>query len=135
MGHAFGDELNVTPWEGLLQQVRLLANQVAWAQKRVNAAEEKGGEDAIRPGGIGWDWVVLLESRGERLAKVSKMAIDAGVAQQLVKQMELEADAMYKAASAMLDSLGLKDDVRESALAVMSRELLAIEAGEAYDRG
>lgn len=130
MGHAFGDELNVSPWEALLQQVRLLANQVAWAQLRVNQAEATGGDAAIRPGGEGWDWVVLLEARGDRLARVSKMAIDAGVAQQLVRQIELEADYMYKAASAMLDSLGLSDTARELALSVLSTRLLELEAGE-----
>lgn len=133
MALAFGDELNCSPWEAMQQQIRLLANQVAWLQKRVNAGEAEGGDAAIKPGGIAWDWVVLLEARGDRLAKVAKMAIDAGLATRLVQQMELEAEGMYEAATAMLDSLGLEGDQRELALAVMTRKLLEIEAGSSDD--
>ncbi len=129
MALAFGDELDCTPWQAMQQQIRLLAGQVAWLQKRVNAAEATGGDGAVRPGGIGWDWVVMLESRGDRLAKVAKMAIDAGLATRLVQQLELEAEGMYEAASAMLDSLGLEGEQRELALSVMTRKLLEIEAG------
>lgn len=128
MALAFGDELNCSPWEAMQQQIRLLAGQVAWLQKRVNAAEEAGKDEAIRPGGAGWDWVVLLEARGDRLAKVAKMAIDAGLATRLVQQLELEAEGMYEAATALLDSLGIEGDQREMALAMMTRKLLEIEA-------
>lgn len=128
MALAFGDELNCSPWEAMQQQIRLLAGQVAWLQKRVNAAEAEGQDAAIRPGGAGWDWVVLLEARGDRLAKVAKMAIDAGLATRLVQQLELEAEGMYEAATALLDSLGIEGDQREMALAMMTRKLLEIEA-------
>src|SRR5688572_21071023 len=84
MAMLFAEEMKVTPWEALLSQVRLLANQVRWLTIRVQNAELEFGVDAIKPDGQAWHWVCLLEARGDRLAKVSKMAIDAGVAERLV---------------------------------------------------
>lgn len=128
MANAYAQELNVTPWEALLSQVRLLANQVEWLKIRVRDAESKGNDAAIRPGGPDYDWVLMLEARGERLAKVSKMAIDAGVAERLVKQIELEAEAMFRAALTGLDAAGIEGEAREKFLASMSGKLLEIEA-------
>lgn len=127
MAHAYAEELNVTPWEALLSQVRLLANQVEWLRTRVYNAEKEIGTDAIKPGGIAWEWVVLLEARGERLAKVSKMAIDSGVAERLVRQIELEAQAMFRAAIAALDATGIEGVQRELFLERMAGKLLEIE--------
>lgn len=127
---AFADELNVSPWEALLSQVRLLANQVRWLRMRVENAEAEHGVDGIRPGGEGWDWVAMLEARGDRLAKVSKMAIDAGVAERLVRQLELEADHMAAAAIATFERLGIYGEQRDEALEFMGAELMRLEAGE-----
>jgi hypothetical protein len=124
---AYADELHTTPWEALLQQVRMLANQVQWLSVRVRLAEETDGADALKPGGSGWDWVCLLEARGDRLAKVSKMAIDAGVATQLVQQVNLEAEGMYKAALAAFMVLGIEGDQKELALEAMATELERLE--------
>lgn len=128
MAIAYAEELQVTPWEALLSQVRLLANQVEWLRIRVIDAEKDKGEAAIRPGGDSWDLVVLLEARGERLAKTAKMAIDAGVAERLVKQIELEAEAMFRAAVAGLDAAGIEGALREKMLAGMAGKMLEIEA-------
>src|SRR5688572_24510454 len=117
MAMLFADEMQVSPWEALLSQVRLLANQVRWLRYRVEAAEMEDGADAIKPDGSGWHWVCMLEARGDRLAKVSKMAIDAGVAQQLVSQLNLEADRMAQAVLEMCDRLGIMGEQRDEAMA------------------
>lgn len=132
MAHAYGDELGITPWEALLQQVRMLGGQVYWLQQRVLTAErEGGGEAALRPGGAGWDWVVMLEARGDRLAKVAKMAIDAGVAERLVQQMQLEGEIMFKGVTAGMDAVpGLTPESRELLLRVMSDTMKELEAAE-----
>jgi hypothetical protein len=133
MAIRFADEMDVTPWEALLQQVRLLYNQVKWLQMRVENAEREFGADAIKPGGQGWDWVCMLESRGDRLAKVSKMAIDAGVATMLVRQIELEAENMVTAALETFERLGIMGTQRDEALEFMGNKLLELEqAGRTY---
>lgn len=127
MAMAYADEMNVSPWEAMLSQVRLLANQVAWLRARVYEAEAIGGHEAVMPGGIGWNAVAMLEARGDRLAKVAKMAVDAGIASMMVKQIELEAENMMKAALAGLDAAGIEGDQRERLLDAMSEKLLALE--------
>lgn len=127
---AYADEMpGVTPWEALLSQCRLLANQVAWLRQRVYEAEAQYGPAGLKPGGEGFDWVQMLEQRGERLAKVAKLCIDAGIAERLVRQVEVEAEAMMKAAVAGMDAAGLTDDQRHLLLDRMSTELLALESG------
>lgn len=129
MALAYADEMNISPWEAMLSQIRLLANQVAWLRARVYEVEKQYGAPGLRPGGEGWDWVAMLEARGDRLAKVSKMALDAGIQQQLVASIELEADNMMKAALAGMDAAGLEGDARDKFLDTMSSTLLALTSG------
>lgn len=129
MAMAYGDELNVTPWQALLQQVRSLANQVAYCQAKVIEGEKAHGAESLLPGGKTYEWVAMLESRGDRLAKVSKMTIDAGVAKMMATQLNLEAQIMYKSANAALDSVpGMTQDMRERALEIMANTARQLEA-------
>lgn len=130
VAHAYAEELDVTPWEALLSQVRLLSGQVEWLKDKVQKAEFLRQEDALRPSDPDFHWVVMLEARGDRLAKVSKMAIDAGVAERFVKQVELEAAHMFTAALAGLDAAGITGDQRDKMLEGMTGKLLQLEAGE-----
>lgn len=130
MAHAYADALDVTPWEALLDQVKLLAGQVAWLKDKVQKAEFLRQEDALRPSDPDFIWVVMLEARGERLAKVSKMAIDAGVAERFVAQVELEASMMFQAALAGLDAAGIVGEMRDRMLEGMTGKLLELEEGK-----
>lgn len=129
MAMAYGDELNVTPWQALLQQVRSLANQVAYCQQKVIEGEAEHGAESLLPGGKTYEWVTMLESRGDRLAKVSKMTIDAGVAKMMAYQLDLEAKIMYQSANAALDSIpGMTQATRERALEIMASTARQLEA-------
>lgn len=133
MAHLYGGEMNVTPWEALLSQVRILANQVRYCQMKIENMEREYGVDAISgaagESGSAAYWISMMEARGERLAKVAKMAIDAGVAERLVRQVELEADHMVIAAMEMMDRLGIHGTQRDEALEQMGRRLLELEQG------
>jgi hypothetical protein len=58
------------------------------------------------------------------------MAINAGVAERLVRQLELEAQIMLRATHRTLDELGFSDEEKQRAVVIMSRNLLALEAEE-----
>lgn len=131
MAHAYADELDVSPWQALMSQVRLLSAQVSWLRARVLDAELQKGVNALKPGSDDYPWVAMLEARGERLAKVAKMAIDAGVAERFVRQLELEGEMMMTAAVHALDSIGITGEARETALASMAEKLLELETGQA----
>lgn len=129
MGLAYAEEMNVSPWDALLSQCRLLANQVAWLRMRVLEAEQSGGAAVLRPGGDAWDWVAMLEARGDRLAKVAKMCLDAGIQQQMVISIQTEADNMIKAAVAGMDAAGLEPAQREKLMDAMSATLMQLTSG------
>lgn len=129
MALAYADEMNVSPWEALLGQCRLLANQVSWLRMRVYEAERAGGAAALKPGGEGFDWVMMLEARGDRLAKVAKMCLDAGIQERIVQQIEIESKLMVEGALAGLDELGLEGEQREKFLDAMSAKMLELTEG------
>lgn len=125
MGHAYAKELNITPWQGLLGEVRRTAGRVAWLDLKLAQTED---DDALRPGGNAYDWVRMQERERQHLARVSKMALDAGVAEQLVAQYRLEADVMWTIMMKALNPLGLDEETMLTVRARIAREALAIEA-------
>lgn len=115
-------ELDVGPWEALGLAVRLAAHRVRWVEIQAQrAADAADGSDAD-PTVMRW----LAESRRERalLAKTAKSAIDAGVAERLVRQVELEGRLVADAVGRALDALGLPDDQRALAFSTAHQALL-----------
>lgn len=145
VAHAFARALDVTPWEGLLWAVKIAAGRVAFCEAKLAIATSDrqleppaAGEGDWRPetrigdGGTNLNyWVKQAELWHDKLARVSKLAVDAGVAERLVRQVELEAALMLRATTLTLDELGLSEDDRSRALGIMSRNLLALEAEQA----
>lgn len=147
-GHAFAAEYNVTPWDGLLMAVRIAAGKVRyieWVLAQARDDLELEGrfgrtEDGIllhpdtgEPLGAGqfrdlsW-WVNQSAVWHDKLVRCSKMAVDAGVAERLVAQVELEARGIVRVCEAVLAALGdgVPEEVVVRARGVMRRELLAI---------
>jgi hypothetical protein len=125
VAHAFARALECTPWEGLLWAVKLSAGKVAFIEAKLGTAD---CDEDVEPQGRLYHWVKMSETERDKLARVSKLAIDAGVAERLVRQIELEAQLMLRATTMTLDELGLSEHQRELALGIMSRNLLALEA-------
>lgn len=120
-------EENISPWDALLRATRLAANRVAWVDQRL-------AEVVARHDGEPFSAEVraaLKESRNERtlLARTAKAAVDAGVAERLVRQVELEGRLVAEVLGRTLDALELSQDQRQTAFAVAHRELLELEAG------
>lgn len=127
VGHAFARALEVTPWEGLLLAVKIAAGRSAFCESKLATADS---DDDLVAGGRLFEWVKMAEVWHEKMAKVSKLAIDAGVAERLVRQLELEATLMIRATRMTLAELGLNDEQQQHAIGIMSRNLLALEAEE-----
>lgn len=126
-------ELQVSPWDALLLGVRLAAGRVAWVDQELQAATRASDGDADQPAVRRW----LKESRLERtlLARTAKAAIDAGVAERLVRQVELEGKLVAEVLGRTLDALELSAEQRQVAFATAHRELLTLEAAEPPDGG
>lgn len=130
---AYTQGRRVTPWDALLEEVHSLAGQVAWledqiarsSREAVQAAALEGVSvdpgEALRPGGLAFDWVVMRDARGDRLAKVAKMAIDAGVAERMIQQVELSGRLLFDSAR-----LGLEQANEALSLSLTPEQCLAV---------
>lgn len=143
MAHAFARQLDVTPWEGLQTAVRIAAGRVAFIEHLLSTATEtrqleppakgcisEAGRTQDEQGTNLYHWVKQAELWQDKLAKVSALAIQQGVAERYVRQIELEAQLMLKATKLTLTELGFTDEDLQSALGIMSRNLLTLEASE-----
>jgi nucleotide-binding universal stress UspA family protein len=122
-------ELDVSPWDALLLAVRRAAGRVAWVDEQLTAATHAadGDLDGSRPVAR---W--LNESRRERalLARTAKAAVDAGVAERLVRQVELEGRVVAEVLARVLDRLELDPDTRVRAFGLAQDELLVLDAAQ-----
>ena len=122
------NEEHISPWDALLRATRLAANRVSWVdQQLAQAIAANDGDEAV-PVVRGW----LKESRNERnlLARTAKAAIDAGVAERLVRQVELEGKLVAEVLGRTLDALELSAEQRQQAFSVAHRELLQLESSD-----
>lgn len=119
-------ELNVSPWEALLKSVRLSAGRVQWVDVQLREATLRNDGDESAAEVRMW----LKESREERrhMAQVSKAAIDAGVAERLVRNVELEGKVVAEVIGRTLDALDLAPELRVKAFEVAHTQLLVLEA-------
>lgn len=119
-------ELNVTPWEALLKSVKVAAARAAWVDFQLAEAVRRNDGEPANPEVKGW----LKESRMERtlLARMAKAAVDAGVAERLVRNTELEGEIVAEVIGRVLDKLGLAPEQRVIAFDEAHRQLLALEA-------
>lgn len=121
-------ELDISPWEALLRATRLAAGRVAWVDQQLDEATRANDGDMASQQVLRW----LKESRNERnlLARTAKGAIDAGVAERLVRQVELEGRLVAEVLGRTLDRLELTAEQRQEAFSYAHRELLALEASD-----
>lgn len=141
MAHKFAEELDVSPWEALLLVIRITAGRVRYCESVLASAvddrELEGRVSSQEPTGVSengdlttgrdlrW-WVDTSERERDRLARVSKAAIDAGVAQLLIEKElragEELAGTFVKVLTAM-EEAGIVGEMLEIARTVMRKEL------------
>lgn len=115
-------ELDVGPWEALGLAVRLAAHRTTWTELQADKALQDAAGDPNDTAVLRW----LAESRRERalLVRTAKSAVDAGVAERLVRRLELEGRLVADAVGRALDALELSDERRALAFSVAHRTLL-----------
>jgi hypothetical protein len=124
--HAMALALNVTPWDALLGQIRLLAGQVAWLTQKVGEITQT--DEDLLPDGVSFYWMTLLEERGKRLAQVSKMAIDAGIAERMVSMMEDQAQILHSSVQRAAIEMNLDENAQYELLTKVARNFQEIES-------
>ena len=121
-----GTALDVDPMEALLWCVRITAGEVAYSTQKVHALEEpdvivnpeqilerEGGriteERTVMPDELNL-WIKVRQQAVDRLAKFSKMALDAGVAERQVRVAEGAGDDLATAIGSIFAGLSLTAD-------------------------
>jgi len=141
MAHKFAEELDVSPWEALLMVIRITAGRLRYIESVLASAvddkELEGRVDEDEPTGVSEDgqlttgrnmtwWVEKSELERTNLAKFSKAAIDAGVAQLLIEKELRQGEALastFTRVLAELEKAGMSDAMLDAARAVLRNEL------------
>lgn len=127
----------LTPWTALLEVVQSLGGQVAFLRTKVGEVARLSDEALLssEPVTGAQRWVEMLHEREIELARVSKMAIDAGVAERLLQQVELQGALMFQAAQEGLAEvvasgalgLSLTEDQQLEVVAGIARAVVRLE--------
>jgi hypothetical protein len=127
-----GAPINIDPLEALLWCVRSAAGEAQYASLQVAELEKAmqgGGKRAsLHP------WIKVRQDALERLARFSKMAVDAGVAERLVQVEEAHARLMYRVVACVVADLALSAEQRERAPQLV-RQHLELISGQADEAG
>lgn len=127
--HAIARVLDVDPWEVLEVAMRRAYGWSAWYQGKIATAES---DEDILPGGRLYDCVKAAERTTEQAIRYAKMALDAGVAERQVQQVELQGQLIAQVLNATLHELGMSDADEIKARGIMEKALRQLsESGRA----
>lgn len=120
VAHVIARIEDISPWEALLLAVKRAA---AWARFYDTKLGEAPDDDALAPNGSHHHWVIAAERVNDKLARYSKMAVDAGVAAMLVQRARAEGEEIARVLNAAIGAAGL-DEEMETRLRVALRQAL-----------
>jgi len=123
VAHQMARILDISPWDALLLAVRRAA---AWAAFYDTKLAEVQDDDELRPGGSAHDWVKAAERVNDKLARYSKMAVDAGVAQLLVQQARTEGEQVARVLNAAMAAVELTRDQERTMRRALADALRAL---------
>lgn len=145
-----GYDIDVNPMDALLMCVRISAAEVAYFSERIGLMDE---DDLIVKGTVkrtsiterdgvttksihqheGHEdlhlWMKARRQAQRDLAHFSKMAIDAGVDERMVRVHESVGESLATAVRGILDELGLSRDQMERAPDIVRRNLRLLQTG------
>jgi hypothetical protein len=141
-----GHQVDVSPLDALLMCVRITAAEVTYFSARI--AELEANEVMVRPKAetVAGKDPMVFDVRGKRelnmwiqarkesmrdLSRFSKMALDAGVEERMVRVAERIGDQLAAAVRGILDDLQLTAEQAEQAPQIVRRHLKLLEGGRA----
>lgn len=125
---AYGLPRDVDPFQALGEEIARTAGHVAWLDAKIGQMDEAELTQWSQTGQRPSAWVEMYWKERDQLAKVSKLAIDAGIAERLVKVYEVQAVALVSAITEVLQSMGLEEaqiDAARRGIASRLREVAA----------
>ncbi len=124
VAHAIARIEDISPWEALLLTVKRAAAWAAFYDGKLAAVED---DDELAPGGGAHHWVQAAERVNDKLARYSKMAVDAGVAAMLVQRARAEGEQIATVLNAALGAAELTEEQEAKIRAALRTALLEVE--------
>lgn len=124
---AFGLPRDVSPAEALLEEVRWSAGHVAWLREQIANFDDGAGPIALEPGGKAL--LDLYADERDRLVRMSKTTLDAGVEERRVQLAEQQGALVASAIRRILVRLNLSPEQEALVGVVVPGELRALAGG------
>lgn len=128
---AFHHPRPVDPATALLECVQLAAGQVAYAGSQLDRLETEGQAGLETNKALFWQ--TTQNEAIDRLARYSKMALDAGAAEKQVRIAERWGAELAEVVKAVFRDLELTEEQEVCAPEIVRRHLLSLERGTAGD--
>lgn len=149
-----GVAIDIHPMDALLLTVRISAGEVAYATRKI--AELRQEDEVVRPEtetdrnvvgdqGVTWErtrnpedlnlWVKVRQNAMDRLAKFSKMALDAGAEERRVRVAEQAGEGLAAMLRSVLDGLQLTPAQEKIAPELVRTALETLESGSTTIEG
>lgn len=143
-----GPALDIEPMEALLLCVRIAAGEVAYSTYKIEQLSDEEAlvlpetvterdatgehaesyvEKTVTNAASLNVWIIARGQATDRLARYSKMALDAGIAERQVRVAEQAGDELALAIRAILDGLGLSVEQEKRAPDLVRRALQQLE--------
>lgn len=119
------DDPTINPYSVLEGSIRRSWAEVLWLQEKMAQAD---GEDPTGVSSVAL-YQKLYGEWMDRAGKMSKMAMDAGVAERTVRLQEQQGQLLAQAIRTIFDGLGLTKAQQSKAPQLVRSTLLALEAG------
>lgn len=132
MAHVIAKALDISPWEALLLAVKRAAAWSAFYEMKLSQVEA-GDDDALRPGGAAYDWVLAAERVTDKMARYAKMAVDAGVAAAMVAQARNEGETIARVLNSALGAAELDAEQETKIRQALRAALLELDASPLRD--
>lgn len=132
-------EGGISPHQALMESMMSTAAVVQYIRKHVSKMEEDelvgmmvvkqvidaDGGVTVTKASVKNIWLELLGEWEDRSSKISKLAIDAGVAERAVRIVEQQASLLAGAVWGILNDLGVEQD--SSTIQIVRRHMMALE--------
>lgn len=133
----YGRQLDVNPYTVLLREVQWRAGHVDWLRSKLQALEDVQDLFQTREDGFQVDGALVkrYDRERDRLDRIVKVAIDAGIAERYVRLAELHGEVIHRVLRAALEDpqVELTEPQRVQLIEAMKRALAGAESRRAID--
>lgn len=128
----YGQRQRINPYTALLAEVQYRAGHVAWIRDEITATLGSQGMFLFDKQGQPHDHPLLTryDRERDRLDRVCKMAIDAGIAERYVQLAELQGQTLFRVMERVHARIGLTEEQKRAFLPAL-REAVALEEAAA----